>query len=194
MAMIEKIREMLADLTFLAPEDVFNLARIQRLKHVRKGEHVVREGEYNYRSMRVIKGLLSHYVIDENGFEKTLLFVPEGRFSGSLKTLMNGEPADENIVALEDTLVLIADIRELEKFAATSIGITKMLNESYRKVILESAERIKFLVAHSHEERYLNFCKNYPQLEQRIKQKDLASYLGITDSSLSRIRARITRR
>ena len=192
--MVDKIKEVLAELTFLSPEDMFNLARILRLKQVKKGEHVVREGEYNYQSMKVIKGLLSHYVIDEDGFEKTLLFVPEGRFSGSLKTTMNREPADENIVALENTLVMATDIRELEKLAANNVRIMKMLNESYKRIIADSAERIKFLIAHSHEERYLNFCKNYPQLEQRIKQKDLASYLGITDSSLSRIRARIANR
>lgn len=189
--MIKKIKEALNQFTFLSPKDFLNLASIIKLKQVQKGEHLVRVGEYNYQAMQVLKGLLCHYILDENGIERALLFVPEKMNSGSMQTLMKGKAADENIVALENTLLISVDIRELEKLAADNPYILKMINQSYKQIIVEAAERIKFLVAHSPEERYIHFCKAYPDLEQRIKQKHLASYLCITQSSLSRIRARI---
>ncbi len=189
--MLEKIEGIFNEYRFLNPKDLFQLASIIKLKHISKGEHFVREGEYNYNSVKVINGLLAHYIIDKNGFEKILLFVPEGRFSGSLQTTMNRKPADENIIALENSLLVTCDMRELEKLASENIRILKMLNNNFKEIILDAATRIKFLIAHSPEECYLHFTETYPNLEQRLKQKDLASFLGITVSSLSRIRARI---
>ncbi len=191
--MLEKISDALKEFTFLSPKDLFQLASIAKLKYVSKNEHIVKAGEYNYQAIKVIKGLLSHYVIDKNGYERTLLFVPEKMNSGSLQTTINRKPSDENIVALEDSLLLTIDIRELEKLASASINILKLLNQNYKQIITEAALRIKFLIVHSPEERYVHFCQTYPHLEQRIKQKHLASYLGITVSSLSRIRARISK-
>ncbi|MGE3824517.1 MAG: Crp/Fnr family transcriptional regulator, partial [Bacteroidia bacterium] len=172
---------------------LIELASIIKEKQLEKGEHLVRVGEYNYQAVKVLKGLLCHYVLDENGIEKALLFVPEKMNSGSLQTTLYKKPADENIVALENTLILVADARELDRLAADNIRIMKMLNNSYKQVIAEAAERVKFLIAHPPEERYMHFCKTYPDLEQRVKQKDLASYLGVTPTSLSRIRARIVK-
>lgn len=189
--MLEKIKEAFEEFTFLSPADLLQLATIIKLKHVAKGEHIVREGGYDFQAIKVIKGLLCHYVIDKDGIEKILLFVPEKKYSGSLQTAISKKPADENIVALENSLLLTIDVRELEKLADGNLRILKLLNQSYKDIILEAATRIKFLIIHTAEERYLNFRETYPDLEQRVRQKDLASFLGITESSLSRIRARI---
>lgn len=192
--MLDQIKEAFKEFTFLSPKDMIQLAGILRIKHLKKGEHLVRYNQYNYLGVKVIKGLLCHYVIDNNGEKKTLLFVPEKMFSGSMQTTLNGKPADENIIALENSLLLTADTRELNKLADHNIKILKLITQSYKNIIIESAERINFLIAHSPEERYLHFCQSYPHLEQRIKQKDLASYLGVTVSSLSRMKARVTRK
>jgi CRP-like cAMP-binding protein len=192
--MLEKVKEVLKEFYFLSPKDILQLASIAKLKHMTKGEHLVKVGEYNYQAVKVISGLLSHYVIDKNGYERTLLFVPEKNNSGSLQTTINGKPADENILVLENSILLVMDIRELEKLAINNISILKLINQSYKEIITEAASRIRFLIVNSPEERYTHFCKTYPHLEKRVKQKDLASYLGITVSSLSRIRARISKK
>ena len=189
--MLEKLKEIFRDFTFLNPKDLYQLATIVKWKHVSKGDHIVKEGEYNYNVIKVINGLLSHYVIDQNGSQKTLLLVPEKMISGSLQSAISGKPADENIIALENSFLLMIDIRELEKLAYENLRILKMLDQKRKQVILEAATRIRFLIVHSPEERYLHFNKTFPNLDQRVKQKDLASFLGITESSLSRIRARI---
>jgi CRP-like cAMP-binding protein len=189
--MLEKIREVLSQFVFLSPKDILQLASIVKLKSLKKGDYFVREGDLNYNSAKVISGLLAHYVIDKNGEVKTLLFVPEKRYSGSLQTTLNNQPADENIVALEDSLLLICDVRSLDSLAKENIRIQRLMAHSYKDIITEAAARIKFLIAHSEEERYLNFIMTYPNLEKRVKQKDLATFLGVTPSSLSRIKARV---
>jgi CRP-like cAMP-binding protein len=190
--MLEEIKKAFRQFTFLSPKDLIELASVIKVKQVKKGEHLVKVGEYNYHAIRVFKCLLCHYVIDDEGMERTLLFVPEQMNSGSMQTLMMGKPADENIIALEDSILLSADIRELDKLADGSIKIQKMLNQLYKQIIAEAAERIRFLVVNSPEERYLHFNQTYPNLDQRVKQKDLASYLCITPQSLSRIRSRVS--
>lgn len=191
--MLDKIKESFRQFTFLNPSDLAEFASIIKLKQLKKGEHLVKVGEYNYNAVKVLNGLLYHYIIDEEGIEKALLFVPEKMNSGALQTTMMRKAADENIVALENTLMLCTDIRELERIADNNIRIQKMINQLYKQIIAEAAERIRFLVVNTPEERYLHFRKTYPNLEQRIKQKDLASYLCITDTSLSRIRARLAK-
>lgn len=191
--MLDTIKEIFRDFTFLTPLDLLQLVQVAKIKQVSKGTIIVKEGEYNYQTIRVLKGLLCHYVIDDAGVERALIFVPEKMFSGSLQTVFNGKPADENIIALENSTLLTIDMRELEKIANGNIRILKMLHQSYKQIIIDAATRIKFLIAQSPEERYIHFSKTYPNLEQRVKQKDLASFLGITVSSLSRIRARISK-
>jgi len=191
--MFDKVKESFSEFTFLAPKDLLDLASIAKLKYVKKGEHLVKAGEYNYQAMKVISGLLCHYIIDDRGVEKTLLFVPEKMHSGSMQTTIMRKPADENIIALENTLLLSADIREIDRLASSNIRILRMVHQSYKQIIAETAERIKFLVVHTPEQRYLHFCQTYPHLEQRVKQKDLASYLAVTVTSLSRIKARISK-
>lgn len=192
--MFEQVKEALGEFTFLNPKDLVHLASIIRIKHLKKGEHLVKIGGYNYNAVKVLRGLLYHYIVDENGNEKVLLFVPEKMNSGALQTTLMGKPADENIVAMEDTFMLCADVRELERLADGNIRIQKLVNHLYKQIISEAAVRIRFLVVHTPEERYLQFCKVYPNLEQRIKLKDIASYLCITDTSLSRIRARLAKK
>jgi len=192
--MVQKIEEIFKKNTYLGPKELYQLAKIIKFKRVKKGEHIVKEGEFNYNGIKVLKGLLAHYIIDKDGIEKTLLFVPENRFSGSMQTTLNRMPADENIIALENSWLLLTDVRELEALANENIKILRLLNDSRKEIIIEAATRIRYLIANSPEERYLHFTKTYPNLEERIKQKHLASFLGVTVSSLSRIKSRLDKK
>lgn len=192
--MLEKVYEAFRDINFLTTKDLIQLGSIIKIKHLKKGEHFLKVGDFNYNAVKVMKGLLAHYIIDENGMQKILLFVPEKKNSGSLQTTLNQKPADESIIALEDSILLVCDIRNLVKLTSDNIRILKLVNESYKEIIIDAALRIKFLIEHNEEKRYQHFISTYPTLWQRIKQKDIASFLGITESSLSRIRARMATR
>ena len=188
--MFDTIKEAFSHFAFLTPKDLLQIASIAKFKRIKKGEHFIKVGDMNYNGAMVISGLLSYYVIDEQGNEKTLFIAAEKMNAGAMQTLFNSKPADENIIALENTLVVMMDIRKLEKLGVNNIRILKLLNQSFKQVISNAADHIRFLTVLTPEQRYDYFCKAYPNLEQRVKQKYLASFLGITPTSLSRIRAR----
>lgn len=189
--MIAKLKDILNQQIILSPTDLYRIASISKLKRIKKGQHLVISGEINYNVLLVYSGLLRHYIIDKNGEEKTLLFVQEKRTTGCLETIMHDQPAFENIVALEDSLIITFDNRKAEKFALESKGLLKLQNKKLKLALSEAVERLRHHTIYSPEERYLLFCENQPTLEQRVKQKHLASYLGITPTSLSRIRSRV---
>ena len=189
--MFEEIKKAFSQFTFLNPKDLFQLASIAKLGTLKKDEHLLKEGELNYNIVIVLKGLLRHYVIDEKGEEKTLRFVPEKKQTAMMDTIFHKKPATENIMALEDSVFLKFDFREIDRLVSDNLRLLKIQNQSFRDVITDNVEQIKFLTVFSPEKRYQYFCKTYPNLEQRVKQKYLASFLGVTPTSLSRMRTRI---
>lgn len=191
--MLEKVTEIFSQFTFLHPKDLFQLASIAKLRMVKKDEHLIREGDVCYDTFIVMKGLFRHYIIDGNGVERTLLFVPERMQTASLDTILLHKAASENIIALESSLVLKIDKRVFEKIASDNVRLLKLKSQVYEQVLISNVAQIKFLTLLSPEERYIHFCKTFPDLEQRIKQKYLASYLGVTPTSLSRMRARLAK-
>lgn len=189
--MVEEVKKAFVQFAFLTPKDIFQIAGITKLGMLKKNEHLLKEGDLNYNVVVVLKGLLRHYVIDKNGEEKTLRFVPEKKQAAMIDTIFHKKPAVENIMALENSYFLKYDFREIDRLVSDNFRLLKLQNQSFKDVIADNVEQIKFLTILNPEERYQYFCKTYPNLEQRIKQKYLASFLGVTPTSLSRMRARM---
>jgi CRP-like cAMP-binding protein len=192
--MFEQIKEALKNFTFLKPNDVFLISSIAKMSVIKRGEQIIKQGELCYDAMLVVKGLFRHFNIDENGEEKTLRFVSERKFTSSFDTIMLNRPSTENVVALENSIIIKFDTRAIDKIASDNISILKIQIDAYKQVIISNVEHIKLLTILSPDERYTYFCETHRNLEQRIKQKYLASFLGITPTSLSRIRAKISKR
>lgn len=189
--MLKKITNNFNKHKFLGPVDLISLVSISKIKKIRKGEYLAKSGDINYQIVSVVKGLLRHYIVDDKGVEKTMLFVSEKQNTGSMESIFYDEPAFESIVAIEDSLVIMFDNRKAEKLALKSRGLLQLQNESLKKSLFEAVCRLRLQTLLSPEERYESFRKTFPLIEQRVKQKHLASYLGITPTSLSRMRARI---
>ena len=191
--MLENLKQILSSYSFLRPEDIFQLISIVSFKTLKKGEYIIKAGEYNNDIMLVLKGLLRNYIITENGEERTMLFIPEFKNAASSQTVFKNKPSLENIVALENTILAIADLRKFEQLAKTSPSLLLLQNKIMKEQLAFTVDQVFFHVALTAEQRYRQFYKDFPELEQRLSQKDLASYLCITPSSLSRIRARIAK-
>lgn len=157
-------------------------------ERVQKGEVVLKVGEVCKHNFFVSKGCLRSYVFDKKGREHILQFAPDDWWISERISLLSGDPATFFIDAIEDTQY----VRVPEEFL-TQLG--SMVPEA--KAFLERLrlnnfrsirKRLISLLSDSGEDRYLSFVNTYPALALRLPQKMIASYLGITPESLSRIR------
>lgn len=147
--------------------------------HIKKGQIIQHAGDLNTKIYEVESGLLRSYALDEKGKEHTFLFAPEGWLITD--SVLPDEPSDLYIDALEDTVV-----RQRDKIIAVpeaGLDIHKIFN---RMRALQ--KRVLMLLSASALERYEHFETTYPDIVQRVPQKLIASYLGITPEALSAVK------
>ena len=160
-------------------------------KKIRKKQYLLQEGDVCKAIAFVEKGALREYTVDEKGTEHIFQFALEGWVISDLYSFMTGEPATYNIDALEDSeLVLIS------KSAQDEILRRVPKYETYSRMQLTGAylamqKRVTSLISLPVEERYVYFTKLYPDIVQRVPQHMIASYMGLTPETLSRIRKKI---
>jgi CRP-like cAMP-binding protein len=177
---------------FLNFSDVITILKQASFKSYNKGELIVKPGEiFNY-IFFVRKGILRTYVVTKNGVEKTTKFTTEGEIGSVYANLLpQNKQSTEYLEALEDCKVVTININDLEKKSHKDSKISRFLYEALKQAMLEAVIRIEFFVTLTPEERYKKMIEASPDLIQRIPQKYLASYIGITDVSISRIKNRI---
>lgn len=163
-------------------------------KKLRKYQFLLNEGEVCRQICFVKSGCLREYSIDNKGIEHIIQFAVADWWVSDLNSFLSGLPATHNIDALQDS-----DILFLEKSAREELFNNCPKMERFFRLLLESNyiathQRILDSLSSSAEERYLKFIKTYPKLFEQIPQNQIASYLGITPQSLSRIRKELTPR
>jgi CRP-like cAMP-binding protein len=136
----------------------------------------------------VVKGCLRSYVIDDKGKEHIIQFAPEQWWISEQVSLQNREPSMYYIDAVEDTEYLAADRFFFEEFHKVVPAAREMLNILQLNSLRSFQKRLVSHLSATGEERYLGFLKTHPSLALRLPQKMIASYLGVTPESLSRIR------
>jgi CRP/FNR family transcriptional regulator, anaerobic regulatory protein len=159
---------------------------------VKKGSILQRPGDAVYNGYFVLEGCLRAYVIDTDGKEHVLQFAPEQWIVGDQKAAIRKVPATVFIDALENSQVLEIDF-SVPLNRADRDDLMESLVQKLRNNVVALNDRIVDLLAATGEERYLRFVETYPSLVQRLPQKLIASYLGLTPESLSRIRKSIAK-
>lgn len=154
----------------------------------KKGAFLLKEGENCHASFFIEKGLVKQYGIDRDGKEHITQFAPEGWFVADRDSLYFKTPSGSYIQAIEDTSTFIIDEFFIQKLAKIHPDFTEFNNKLLHNHIRQLTKRIYQLLSASAEERYLSFTKTYPDVSLRVPQTMIASYLGITPESLSRVR------
>ncbi|MDR3667158.1 MAG: Crp/Fnr family transcriptional regulator [Ignavibacteriaceae bacterium] len=162
-----------------------------KIKKVKRHQFLGEAGEISRFQNFVTKGCLRSYYIDENGFEHNVQFAIEDWWIGDMASFLTKKPASLYIEALEDSEVLQIDSPTMEELY---IKIPKL--ERFFRILLQNAfialeQRIISVISKTAEERYLEFSNKYPQVEQRLPQIHIASYLGITPEFLSKLKKKI---
>lgn len=160
-------------------------AKVQTFK---KNSFLLQEGGISDTLYFVLNGLLRAYYI-ENNDEITAWFMPEGGFAYSITSYLTNSPSSEAIVAEEDTLVVAITKPNLEQLFLSSAAFTRIALYFTEQYLSRYDERVRGLRLQP-EECYKRFQSQYPLLEARVKLNHLASYLGISRSTLCQLRKR----
>lgn len=159
-------------------------------KNIPKGKRLLSDGQICNRIYFVVKGCLRLYYI-ANDIETTVWFSFENNSAIELSSFLSGMPSEYCIESIEDSEVIVlhkSDLQELYKNHTALESVFRIFWENAIPILLK---RFTALQKDSADKRYLDLMKNHPEFIMRIPQKYLASYIGITPTSLSRIRRNI---
>jgi len=166
------------------------IASVLQHKTLDKNQMLLETSEICRNIYFVDKGCLRVFNRDKQGLEHNVLFCPENWWASDMTSFSGQVPAYYNIAALETTELFYFSYHNLEQLY---IDVPKL--ERFFRILAQNGfslyqRRVNSIISRSAEERYTQFQHLYPKLEQRIAQKHIASYLGITPVFLSMIRKR----
>src|SRR5690606_37212111 len=174
----------------LSKQEISELTELLDVQVMKSGNLLVKEGIECNKCYFVLKGCLRQYQVLE-GQEKTIEFYTENQAVNYFTGFTGNSAAENNLICIEDSVLLIGspaeDIEKYKKYPALE-QITRSMLEKQLRSTQENFARFRIS---SPEDRYLHFLESRPGLALRVPQHQLASYLGVTPESLSRIRSRI---
>ena len=186
--MYEPLRKSIASKVEFTEEEYEQLIKCLKYKTIRKGEFLLNSGDVCKYGIFVLSGCLSYSIIDDNNEEKIIDLGTEGWWMGDAKSFFGGTTSPYTIKALTDSEVLLNDV----KSALAIINKYHFYLKYHYFALLEYRDRTDSLLLHSlnlqAEEKYRYIMATRPTLFQEILLQYIASFIGVTPSSLSRIR------
>jgi len=177
---------------FPLTEEEFELVKqVSITKKLRKRQYLLQEGDIWRYNAFVCKGLLRTYRVDEKGLEHIIQFSSENWWAGDRQSYHSEEPARYNIDAFEDSEVILISKEDfpilLQKLPAFDAFMKNLMERSF--IALQN--RVHSNITFTAEEKYTDFIKTHPGMLNRVPQHMIASFLGITPETLSRVRNQI---
>ena len=173
----------------LTPEEEQYFTSLLKLKKIKKKGYLLQEGDISRHQYFVNKGCLRTYTIDEKGLEHIIQFAIEDWWTGDMFSFLTQTPARFTIDALEDSELLCLEKNALEELYVKIPKFERFFRHLLQNAFIALQERIVANLSQPADERYCTFITKYPDMEKRLPLKQIASYLGITPESLSRIRS-----
>lgn len=175
----------------LTDEEISAIEQHVRFRSYRKGQYVVQQGDVCTCESFVVKGCLRTYYVDETGQEHTVAFSVENWWTADLGSFLSKTPAFYNVQCLEAVELIQITCEHLEELYRLVPKMERFFRIIIQKAYVASERRIVRNFSLPAKERYVNFREQYPQIEQRVPQYMIASYLGITKEFLSKIRSQL---
>jgi CRP-like cAMP-binding protein len=180
-AFLKKFRE-------ISPADEAIIAAACKQKTYKENDYLFTGGKICREIFFVYKGVLRIMTLNENGKELTHFFVPENRFCSILNSFTNQVPAAENIVAACDAEVLVITYTRLRQLYIQLPYLEPLIMKIIQQALLDKIAVKNSCLGRDSSTRYEMFVTKQPDVAHRVSLTDVASYLGITLQSLSRIR------
>jgi len=160
-----------------------------KFKRVRKRQYVLQMGDVCRYETFIIKGCLRSYFVDEGDVEHVVMFGIENSWIGDGLSLSTGLPSSINIDALEESEVFQIDKVSLEELYKRIPAFERFFRIKFQQAFIAEQQRVICNFTKSAQDRYLTFLERFPNLERRISQRQIASFLGITPQFLSQVRS-----
>lgn len=186
--MFDKLFQKLEEKIKLSEKDKKRIASFFEIKILRKKELLLQEADYCKNLAFVATGVLKSYTVDDKGQEHISLLAWEGWWVSDFKSFICEEKAILSIDAIEDSEVLLLSRSNYEKLLIEVPSMERYFRILYQNSLITKDRRLISSNTYTAEEKYLQLIKMYPFISQRIPQNLIASYLGITTETISRIK------
>ena len=160
---------------------------------IKKKAFLMQAGDIAKYEYFIAKGCLKVYTIDEDGAPHISMFAVEDYWTGDMASFMTKEPTNYFIKATEDSLLLGISRANYELLFQEIPKFERFYRMLYQKSLVSYIRRSNHAISLTAEERYIEFKKKYPKIVNRITQKDLAGYIGITPEFMSKIITKVNR-
>lgn len=175
------------------PEELQECLSYFTPKKLKKKQFLLQEGGVCNRLAFVERGALYSYSTDAKGTQHVIQFAFEGWWISDLYSFFTQEPSNLTIEALEDCELLLIDHEQHHKLLKLVSKYETYIRLLYQNAYIALQRRVESTIGLTAEEKYNRLLSQYPAILQRIPLNLIASYLGVTPETLSRIRKQITR-
>lgn len=183
----------ISSFTTLSKEEEESLLESYPIKRFKKGDCILAEGVITQDAFLVLEGCIrKHYV--KEGVDKTTGFYTEGEVVAEFASLSLNKPTSNSYSCIEDSTVVVVNSEKEKAFYKKFPRFEEITRMETEKMLGENQEQLSDYITKSPEERYTLLLDQKPELLQRVPQHQIASYLGVTPESLSRIRKRISKK
>lgn len=186
--MFDRFQKYLSEKIYLSEEEVELIKSVSQIKRLRKRQFLIQEGDLWPYHVFVCDGLLRSFRVDENGSEHILFFATENWWAGDPESTLSGKPSKNFVEAIEESVVLLIKESDFERLKSTIPPFRDFINSLITRSLVAFQNRVHSNISLSAESRYLDYLEKYPQLANRVPQHMLASFLGVTAATLSRVR------
>lgn len=193
-AAFETLRAYLEARAAFSDEEIAFIRTVFLHRRLRAGECLQRGGDVARYAAFVATGCLRSYVIDAKGKEHIVQFAPETWWLADSDSLAKGTPTQYFYEAIEDADLLLIDGPSHQRVVERVPGYGAAQRTGLQRHAAAKDQRIVDALSASAEERYLSFLSTYPSIVRRVPQRMLASYLGVSPETLSRIRKHLSRK
>ncbi len=174
----------------LSYQKILELTQFFEIQEIEKKKEVIKIGQYYGKVVFVISGLFRAYYKYEE-IENTFWFRKEFTVFASHRSILQNKPSTISYQAVEDSIIATIDYAKLKEFAETDSEIAKSIIVVLESLVLELIDRVEDFITLNPEQRYQSFLDKHEKVINRISQQQLASFIGITPESFSRLKSRM---
>lgn len=178
----------------LTPDEQDALCSIIRTTRVKKRQYIVQPGFVSGYRNYVVSGAFRSIFLDQDGKEHTVQLAIEDWFITDFYSYITQTPATLFVEALEDSVIHQLPYQVTEELCGSIHHLSEFFRITTERAFAFSSHRALANISRTAEERYLDFMELYPAMVQRLPQKVIASYLGMSPEFLSKIRSQLARK